>query len=161
MWEHPTVEALARYLDGALVRRRRRAATVAARPRSPWGAHGARSRSPSSGCRRLPQASDLAALWRLLLNGIDAVSVVPPERGWDRSSLAATVDPDEWDKVRRGAFLPRIDQFDPLFFGLSPREAIAMDPQQRLMLELCWEALEDAGIPPGALRAAGRGCSRG
>ena len=49
---------------------------------------------------------------------------------------------------RWGAFLEEIDHFDPAFFGISPREAAPMDPQQRLMLELGWEALEDAGSRP-------------
>ncbi|MGW5680049.1 type I polyketide synthase, partial [Streptomyces sp. NPDC003860] len=58
---------------------------------------------------------------------------------------------DAW----RGGFLDRVDAFDAAFFGISPREAAVMDPQQRLVLELAWEALEDAGRPPGQL--AGRG----
>ena len=40
-----------------------------------------------------------------------------------------------------------IDQFDPVFFNISPKEAIAMDPQQRLLLEVSYEALERAGYP--------------
>src|SRR4029077_9911662 len=54
--------------------------------------------------------------------------------------------------VRFGAFLDRVDRFDPAFFGISPREAAAMDPQQRLVLELAWEALEDARVVPSAIR---------
>src|SRR5690606_15590647 len=51
-------------------------------------------------------------------------------------------------------FLPDIDQFDAGFFGLSPREARKIDPQHRLLLEVAYEALEDAGIPVSSL--AGR-----
>ncbi|MCQ8188698.1 type I polyketide synthase [Streptomyces rugosispiralis] len=56
-----------------------------------------------------------------------------------------------------GGFLDRVDTFDASFFGISPREATAMDPQQRLMLELAWEAFEDAGIRPGTLKDSATG----
>src|SRR5262249_30672042 len=49
------------------------------------------------------------------------------------------------------------DEFDAAFFGISPREATVMDPQQRLVLELCWEALEDAGIVASALAESSAG----
>ncbi|WP_121825340.1 type I polyketide synthase [Streptomyces rapamycinicus] len=95
---------------------------------------------------RLPQAPDPSAFWRLLREGTDAITETPPER---RSPAAPA------DRVRRGGFLDHPDRFDAGFFRISPREATAMDPQQRLMLELGWEALEDAGIVPD-LAAAGR-----
>ncbi|SFD53025.1 type I polyketide synthase [Streptomyces aidingensis] len=91
---------------------------------------------------RLPQADGPAAYWRLLAEGRSAVTEAPPGR---------------WADVpgpRRGGFLDAVGDFDAAFFHLSPREAAAMDPQQRLMLELVWEALEDAGIVPAALRAS-------
>ncbi|MFJ7150126.1 SDR family NAD(P)-dependent oxidoreductase [Streptomyces sp. NPDC100445] len=92
---------------------------------------------------RFPGGSGPAAFWDLLREGRDAVADPPP----DRAHLAASPD-----GVRlRGGFLPSVDTFDAGFFGISPREAAAMDPQQRLVLELAWEALEDAGIVPAAL----------
>ena len=51
----------------------------------------------------------------------------------------------------RGYFVPKIADFDNMFFGISPKEAETMDPQQRISLEVCWEALENAGIPPQSL----------
>ncbi len=53
--------------------------------------------------------------------------------------------------VRRGAFFDRIDRFDAVHFGISAREADAMDPQHRFLLEVAWDALEDAGIAPDRL----------
>ncbi|HWE91494.1 MAG TPA: SDR family NAD(P)-dependent oxidoreductase, partial [Pseudonocardiaceae bacterium] len=96
---------------------------------------------------RLPQAPDPASFWALLAGGVDAITEAPDDR-WDRGSAA---DPRAYG-ITRGGFLDQVDEFDPAFFDISPREAVAMDPQQRLALELAWEALEDAAIVPGALR---------
>ena len=56
--------------------------------------------------------------------------------------------------VKAGGFIQqKIDEFDALFFGISPREAEYLDPQQRVLLEVAWEAIEDAGL--AAERLAG------
>src|ERR1043165_687275 len=84
---------------------------------------------------RFPGASNPDAFWRLLTNGLDAISEVPSDR-WDIDSF---YDPTPGVRgkmyTRRGGFLERIDEFDAAFFGISPREAVSMDPQQRLVLE--------------------------
>ncbi|MBI1357397.1 MAG: SDR family NAD(P)-dependent oxidoreductase [Acidobacteria bacterium] len=109
------------------------------------------------GCRFPGGAQDAESLWRLLCDGVDAVTEVPADR-WD---VDAYYDPDPSVPgkmcTRWGSFLDGIDRFDPAFFGLSPREAAAMDPQQRLLLETAWEALEDAGIAPPKLAGSRTG----
>ncbi len=50
-----------------------------------------------------------------------------------------------------GGYLDAPFDFDPTVFGMSPREAAQVDPQQRLLMEVVWEALEDARIAPSAL----------
>src|SRR5713226_9706511 len=106
---------------------------------------------------RFPGAPDLDAFWRLLIEGVDAVGEVPPDR-WDPATFYSP-DPAAPGKSisRWGGFLDQIDQFDAEFFHLSPREAREMDPQQRLMLELAWEAMEDAGLPRETLKGSRAG----
>ncbi|WP_435326407.1 type I polyketide synthase, partial [Streptomyces cinereoruber] len=93
---------------------------------------------------RLPGADGPAAFWELLSGGVSAIGDVPGDR-WAEGAPSA---------LARGGFLDAVADFDAAFFGISPREAAAMDPQQRLVLELAWEALEDAGIVPGSLRGS-------
>ncbi|MEV0186456.1 beta-ketoacyl synthase N-terminal-like domain-containing protein, partial [Streptomyces sp. NPDC050625] len=106
---------------------------------------------------RLPGAADPAAFWRLLSEGADAIADVPPDR-WDAAAVS-DADPSApgGTDIRRGGFLDRIGHFDAGFFGLSPKEAAAMDPQQRLVLELAWEALEDAHVRAETLRSTRTG----
>ncbi|AWI32246.1 type I polyketide synthase [Streptomyces tirandamycinicus] len=97
---------------------------------------------------RLPEAPDKSAFWELLRDARHAIGEVPQDR-WNAEELPPA--------ARHGAFLDRVDTFDPAFFGISPREASMMDPQQRLMLELSWEAFEDASIPLRQVRGSRTG----
>ncbi len=100
---------------------------------------------------RFPGADGAESFWRLLAEGRDGIREIPRDR-WDVDAFYAA-DPDAAGKMytREGGFLENVDLFDPRFFGISPREAESMDPQHRLMLEVAWEALEDAGVPAPSL----------
>ena len=103
------------------------------------------------GCRFPGGGSDPDRFWRLLRDGVDAIGRVPASRWVSEQYLGS--DPEEGGTIPApyGGFLDDIRSFDPQFFGITPREAIAMDPQQRLVLEIAWEALEDAGQVPARL----------
>jgi acyl transferase domain-containing protein len=110
---------------------------------------------------RLPGAGSPEALWRLLCDGVHAITQVPSDR-WNPQGVATEDLPErERAAIRHGGFLDHVDGFDAAFFGISPREATAMDPQQRLMLELSWEALEDAKVIPGRLAGSPTGVFTG
>ncbi len=83
---------------------------------------------------RFPGARDTDEFWDLLASGRDAVTKVDR---WDLASLGSV--------CLDGGLLDGVDEFDPLFFGISGAEAVYMEPQQRLFLQEAWRALEDAG----------------
>ena len=105
---------------------------------------------------RFPGANDVAAFWRLLEAGENAVAEGIPGSGVGR---LGELFPDavQNDACRFAALIDDVDQFDAAFFRVSPIEAQLLDPQQRLMLETSWQALEDAGIDPDALKGSRTG----
>ena len=106
------------------------------------------------GCRFPGGASNSVAFWDLLTEGRDAIIPVPEDR-WDIRRFLASETPCPSGKtfLGEGGFLENdIQDFDPEFFSISPREAEALDPQQRLLLEVSYEALEDAGFRVESLR---------
>ncbi|MCW2517096.1 MAG: ppsA 3 [Mycobacterium sp.] len=105
-------------------------------------------------CRLPGGVHSPAQFWELLTSGGSGVVRVPASR-WDADAYY-TEDHSTPGTIctREGGFLTSWEpaEFDAEFFGLSPREAAAMDPQQRLFLEVSWEALENAGLTPEAIR---------
>ncbi len=85
--------------------------------------------------------SDLDSYWDVLAAGRDLVGPMSQAR----------LEPfgQAWAGLpTKGGYLDDVLDWDAAFFGISPREARALDPQHRLLLEVSWEALEDATLPP-------------
>ena len=97
------------------------------------------------GCRLPGNILTPGEFWKSLREGRNAVIEIPKDR-WD---IADYFDPDPETRgkmsTRWGAFINSFDRFDADFFGITPREARSMDPQQRILMEVAWQALEDAG----------------
>ncbi|MFM9443284.1 SDR family NAD(P)-dependent oxidoreductase [Streptomyces acidiscabies] len=122
------------------------------RPKPAAGPSGLAGTSPDDGAiaivglaGRYPDADGLDEFWENLSEGRDSITEIPDDR-WDSTRW---YDPDPaapgLAHTRWGGFLRDVDRFDPLFFGISPRQAELMDPQERLFLLNSWHLLEDAG----------------
>lgn len=112
------------------------------------------------GCR-LPGGIDGPdSFWQALLDKKDATGPRPANR-WSDDSGSVKDEHDHLLATNRGGFLEQIDGFDAALFGISNKEALSLDPQQRMLLEVSWEALEHAGIPPDSLRHSKMGVFTG
>ena len=113
------------------------------------------------GCRFPGDVTGPDSFWDLLVEGRNAISRIPADR-WDADAF---YHPDPLAPGRMttkwGGFIPDIAGFDAEFFGITPREAAAMDPQQRMLLEVSWEALENAGVPQDSLSGTRTGVMMG
>lgn len=108
------------------------------------------------GCR-FPGAPGVREFWRLLERNTDAVTPVPEDRFDVRRYHSARPGEPGTTVSRHGGFIDDLYGFDAAFFGIAPREALAMDPQQRVLLQVVWEALEDAHILPSSLAGSRTG----
>lgn len=108
-------------------------------------------------CRFAPNLNSPQQYWEYINSGNSAVRSIPPGRwsGYDEAGPAVTTALQK--ATRFGCYMDDIDLFDARFFGVSAREAESLDPQQRIVLELVWEALENAGIQPSSLKGGDTG----
>jgi acyl transferase domain-containing protein/thioesterase domain-containing protein/acyl carrier protein len=182
VWEQPTVGELARFLArrlgtapsggpahgvGPLNGDRPAAAIAAADGRLASAVTGSGDQIAviGIGCRfpggKAGVLTHPGEFWRFLLAGGNAVAEVPPERWawfWEQSGADRAAFPG---LTRWAAVLDDVAGFDAGFFGISPAEATTMDPQQRMLLEVSWEALEHAGVPPRSLGGSRTGVFAG
>ncbi|RQO64810.1 hypothetical protein DBR43_31515, partial [Pedobacter sp. KBW06] len=103
---------------------------------------------------RLPGADTVEALWEMLSTGSSAISSTPE----GRLKWPSWVDLNAAHKgMDKGGYLENIEEFDTLFFRISPKEAELIDPQQRFLLELTWELLENAGYKAATFKGSNTG----
>ncbi|MER7007266.1 beta-ketoacyl synthase N-terminal-like domain-containing protein [Dactylosporangium sp. NPDC000555] len=108
-------------------------------------------------CRFAPDLDSLDKLWAFLAAGRSSTSEMPDKRWQPYAATSPQATSILRNTTRQASFLTDIEGFDAEFFGISPREADFLDPQQRIVLELAWEALVHAGIPPFSLRGTDTG----
>ncbi|KAJ5471386.1 polyketide synthase [Penicillium desertorum] len=108
-------------------------------------------------CRLPGGVNSPSELWQMILEARDGSGEIPSMR-WEPWTRKDPRNPKALEKIpKKGYFLDHLENFDPAFFGISPKEAEQMDPQQRLVLEVTWEALERAGISPDSLSGSDTG----
>ncbi|WP_432126505.1 polyketide synthase [Streptomyces sp. bgisy082] len=126
------------------------------------GAGEARSTGDPRGTRGTREAHDAPYTGRVAVVGVSGrfPGAPDPDALWRRLRAGRAAGPGPLPKDRPGGggagtghYLDRVQDFDPVFFGIEPAEAALMDPQERIFLETAWEAFEDAGCTGGRLDA--------
>src|ERR1700749_2801131 len=154
-FQHPSIAELAQFLSGS---------EYGAEPAYEAG-HRSSMEEPIAiiglGCRFPGGVHGPEDYWQFLSEGRSAVGELPPDRWAPFEDGSPEVAAALARTTRSGSFLDDADDFDADFFEVSSREAVKMDPQQGLLLEVAWEALEPAGIPPSSLRRSQTGVFAG
>ena len=101
---------------------------------------------------RYPEAMDLESYWRNVRDGKDCIVEVPKERWEWREYFTEDRTRSGHHYSKWGGFIAGVDEFDPLFFSISPADAEYIDPQERLFLQHAYMAIEDAGYTRASLQ---------
>ncbi len=108
-----------------------------------------------------PEAGNIDQFWENISNGRDSITEMPNER-WDWENIYGDPSKDvNKTNIKSVGVLEGIDEFDPLFFGISPKEAVTIDPQQRILMTYVWKVIEDAGYAPSSLSGTNTGVFMG
>lgn len=108
------------------------------------------------GCR-FPGAANPDEFWANLIGNLDSIAAVPADRFDVTTHYSPRPRTPGRSVSRLGGFLDEPFTFDAGFFGISPAAARNMDPQHRILLQVTWEALENAGIRPSSLAGSRTG----
>ena len=92
---------------------------------------------------RFPGARNVDEFWHNLAEGVESITRFSDQEILEAGVPASYVSNPTY--VKAAPILDEPGHFDATFFGFSPMEARSMDPQHRILLELAYEALENAG----------------
>jgi len=97
---------------------------------------------------RWPNAVTKEQFWQNMVNKADCFTELTENDMLQAGVPKELFMRDNW--VRRAAVIPPeyVECFDAKLFNMSERDARIIDPNQRMMMEMCFEALEDAGYAP-------------
>ncbi|XP_066280922.1 phenolphthiocerol/phthiocerol polyketide synthase subunit A-like isoform X2 [Branchiostoma lanceolatum] len=113
------------------------------------------------GCRYPGGVDTPGDFWAMLAEGRDCTTP-PPDDRFDTSIFwHPNRTPGKLYNRCSGYLKCNVFEFDRQFFKIPPDEANHLDPQIQLLLEVTWEALENAGIPPRSIRGSNTGVYMG
>jgi acyl transferase domain-containing protein/surfactin synthase thioesterase subunit/acyl carrier protein len=92
---------------------------------------------------RFPGAKNLYEFWKNLCTSKESIKFFTQEELQTAGVNSELLNLSNY--VPASPIIDNIEKFDAEFFEYSPKEARLMDPQHRLLLEVAWEAFEDAG----------------
>lgn len=136
VYQLPTIAALAKYLDKTSGKNLESINEVSAKNTSS-------AIAVIGMAGRFPGADTIDELWKLLIEGKEAITFFDSET-LDQSIPNSIKNDHSYVKAR--GIINNADLFDPAFFGINPKLAELMDPQQRIFLEIAWEAMEKTGL---------------
>lgn len=108
---------------------------------------------------RLPGDIDSPeSFWKALIDKREDIITPVPASRWDHASFYRAPDskepPSPCDITLEKAGFVDSYSFDHSFFGISSAEAFHVSPNIRLSMEIAFEALENANIPPSKVKGS-------